>query len=436
MANRKLYFVFSLLFIMQLSVAGVYTPLDTANLEKRKEIAKTYLKKQKEFFKTLSKEFNGAELPYAKKILTEAKDEFHKEILNGDYIFEDAINSLVNSTVAMLQKGNANIAANADFYISRNITLNACSMADKSFLINLGSFYFLDNESQLAALVSHEYAHSLLKHQFMSIKKEYKMVTKEARSSISDVKKSRYGRGTKALEKYKNLIYANGKLNRAQEYEADSLGYIVYRNAGLKPAEYMNAFRLMFEYDTIRPIELDTTVYRKVFNLPEQKFKPEWLKMEDFSGYDYSKYREKFSEDSLKSHPGMKERIARLESLFPELKQQTLPDTADAEYAKIQKIARYERFSSLDINEDYGFGVFLCLVRLSKADVTDKEYYEYWLGKYFGKILNARKDYTLNRYLDRVDPKNQPHSYQQFLNFMWNLKIPEIEVIAKHYTVQ
>lgn len=436
MANRKIYFAFSLLFIMQLSFAGIYTPLDTANLEKRKVIAKTYLNKQKEFFKTLPKEFSGFELTYAKKMLDEAKDEFHTEILNGDYIFEDTINRFVSSTILKLQKGNANIPVNTDFYISRNITLNAFSMADKSFLINLGSFYFLENESQLSALISHEFAHSLLKHQFLSIKKEYKMVTEEVRNTMYDIKKSRYGRGSKALEKYKRMIYANGKLNRLQEFEADSLGYVMYRNAGLKPTEYMNAFRLMFEYDTIRPMELDTAVYRKMFDLTEQKFKPDWLKMEDFSGYDYTKYREKFSEDSLKSHPEMQERISKLETLFPELKQQILPDSATSDYAKIQNLARYERFSSLDINEDYGFGVFLCLVKLSKTGVTDKEFYEFWLGKYFNKILKARKDYTLNRYLDRVDPKNHPKSYQQFLNFMWNLKVPEIEIIAAHYTTQ
>jgi uncharacterized protein YaaN involved in tellurite resistance len=43
------------------------------------------------------------------------------------------------------------------------------------------------------------------------------------------------------------------------------------------------------------------------------------------------------------------------------------------------------------------------------------------------------KNYNLNRYLDRVDPKNQSESYQQFLNFMWNLSLDEIKNIADYY---
>jgi len=61
-------------------------------------------------------------------------------------------------------------------------------------------------------------------------------------------------------------------------------------------------------------------------------------------------------------------------------------------------------------------------------------YYKKWLGKYFTKIHKARKEYTLNRYLDKVDPKNHPKDYQQFLNFMWNLKLTELEQIALYYS--
>ena len=55
------------------------------------------------------------------------------------------------------------------------------------------------------------------------------------------------------------------------------------------------------------------------------------------------------------------------------------------------------------------------------------------LGEGFKKIYQARKEYKLNRYLDRIDPKNQSESYIQFLSFMWNLSLEEIKNIADFY---
>lgn len=66
-------------------------------------------------------------------------------------------------------------------------------------------------------------------------------------------------------------------------------------------------------------------------------------------------------------------------------------------------------------------------------DKENEEYYKMWLGKLFDKIYEARKNYNLNRYLDRVEPKKQSKSYQQFLNFMWNLSMDDIKNIADYY---
>jgi hypothetical protein len=48
----------------------------------------------------------------------------------------------------------------------------------------------------------------------------------------------------------------------------------------------------------------------------------------------------------------------------------------------------------------------------------------------------ARKEYKLNRYLDAIDPKEHSESYIQFLSFMWNLELEEINQIATHYSTK
>ncbi|PGH39462.1 MAG: peptidase M48, partial [Candidatus Nephrothrix sp. EaCA] len=60
--------------------------------------------------------------------------------------------------------------------------------------------------------------------------------------------------------------------------------------------------------------------------------------------------------------------------------------------------------------------------------------YKKWMGFFFQKIYKARKEYTLNRYLDRVEPAKQSESYQQFISFMWNISLAEIKTIADFYS--
>ncbi|MFW2135123.1 hypothetical protein ACK2M7_02360 [Chryseobacterium sp. TY4] len=59
-------------------------------------------------------------------------------------------------------------------------------------------------------------------------------------------------------------------------------------------------------------------------------------------------------------------------------------------------------------------------------DNLDYKAANYYLVLLFNKIYDVRKTYTLNRYLDKIEPHKQSQSYQQFLSFMWNLNLDEI----------
>ncbi|MFN8324442.1 MAG: hypothetical protein U0T80_01605 [Flavobacteriaceae bacterium] len=161
-----------------------------------------------------------------------------------------------------------------------------------------------------------------------------------------------------------------------------------------------------------------------------------WLQKEDFSNYDYSKFTEKINKDSVASHPEAEARISRILSLFPETKTETKAYNPHKElYEKMNNIAYLETIPNLYFNEDYGLSIYASMLYLEK-DSKNTAYFKEWLGKSFQKIYEARKNYTLNRYLERISPKEQSESYQQFLSFMWNLKLDEIKQIADFYTKQ
>ena len=428
---KRLLLVFLSVFLMTTIFSQLYVPIDTANFQLRKEKSKKYLDESKQFISKLKAEYKGVDKSYIKNEYEKSQNDFNTEILHGDFMFDARFDNFVDSIVDKLREDNPSIPQHLRFYISKNVSLNASSMGDNTFVINLGTFYFLDNEVEFASVISHEISHFILKHEIQSLQRHFKIDKVDAKVQLGKIKSDRYSRGAKALERFKAILYSESTINRKKEQDADSLGYTLFRNSKFHKADYLNSYRLLSEYDSIKPKGLDIDIYHKVFNLPDQKFREEWLKCEDFTGYDYSKYKSKLNSDSLKSHPEIEKRIAHLKLLFPELLDSGQITTPGKTFSDLQRIAKNEMVPSLDFNEDYGSGVYLCLLNIQR-DSTDN-YHKQWLGHFFQKIYDARKSYTLNRYLDRVDPKEQSKSYQQFLNFMWNLNMTELKRIADYY---
>lgn len=428
---KRFSFLFLVLIFSSITFAQLYVPMDTANFSLRKDISKKYLEDSKQFLAKIKVDFEGKERVYIKSKFEMNHKLFNEELLHGDYIFDNRIDNFVDSIVAELRAQNSLIPNDLKFYISRNLSLNASSMGDNTFVINLGTFYYLDNEEQLAAIISHEIGHFILKHQIQTLKRNFRLEKIDSKSQLAEIRSDRYNRGTKALERYKAILYSSGNLNKHEEREADSIGYTLFRNSKFNRLDYLNAYVLLAKYDSINPNGLELDTYRKAFDLPNQKFKDEWLKREDFSGYDYTKYNERLNKDSIKSHPETEERIACLKKVFPELADSPVVSMPGKSYQKLQRIAEFEQAPGLDFNESYGDGIYLCLLKIQK-DSSD-QYHKEWMGHFFLKIYNARKTYTLNRYLDRLDPKEQSESYQQFLNFVWNLNVTELKTIADYY---
>jgi len=229
----------------------------------------------------------------------------------------------------------------------------------------------------------------------------------------------------------KQILYDESSFNRRQEYESDSIGYVLFKNTSYNRTNFVNALEMMDLYDSIKPMGLKYETYKHVFDLPAQPYKEEWLKREDFKSYDYSKYKERINEDSIDTHPKTKERIANIKRIFPELADEVQPAQGSVVFDSLRSLAKASQPFCLDYQEEYGFGVYICLLRLQ--DNEKDPFYRYWLGAFFSKIYDARKRYTLNRYLDRIDPKEQSESYQQFLSFMWNLSLNEIKNIKEYY---
>ncbi|WP_294243745.1 M48 family metallopeptidase [uncultured Chryseobacterium sp.] len=419
-----------LVYCCALVFGQAYLPVDTADYAQRKAFLASFSVSTENLSKKSRSDYPGKPGNELSKIYREFGKEFEKKVKEKDFVFNSAFDGKVKTLIERLRKNNPQVPRQLNILIARDNTPNAYCFADGTFVINMGLFNWLNNDDQLAAVISHELGHKISEH---ALKDFLRMIDQDQmdRMVIQNIKSTKENRNQRAFDVLRNRIYRKGAENRKQEMQADSLGYVIFRNSDYKKTEFINTLKRLEDFDTISPRTLKVETYKTYFSLPDQEFKDKWLKKEDFSLYNYNHFKEKLDRDSLKSHPEIALRINRLKKIFPELQTGTADEKPSGSYAALEKTARMETVPNFYHAEEYGVGIYASLQFLQ--DEEEKEYHKKWLGRCFTKIYEARKNYNLNRYLDRVDPKNQSESYQQFLNFMWNLSLDEIKNIAEYY---
>ncbi|MFC4165022.1 M48 family metallopeptidase [Epilithonimonas zeae] len=407
-----------------------YKPIDTADYLQRKSFLTTYIKDSETYNKKQKDKYEGKTGREISAALSRFQKDFQDEVKNKNFVFNTGFNHYVNQMVEQILKSNSLDFPNLKVLVEKDNSPNAYCMGDGTLVVNMGLFNWVDNEGQLASVICHELGHLFLDHS-IKIQLENIQLGKDGKAEAKTLTLVQNNKGEKAHQFYKRQLYKFSAQKRKQENEADSLGYIYYQKSNFSKPDFRKALLNLKKYDTISPKIVKAETYKQFFDLPNHPFKEQWMKKEDFSGYDYSHYKEKIDKDSVASHPEIEARIQYLDKHFP-LQDLVSKEEPKPDFIDLQKIAKMEVLPNFYQSEDYGVGIYSALQFLQKED-PDIDYYKYWLGKNFEKIYEARKNYKLNRYLDRVDPKNQSESYQQFLNFMWNLSLDDIKYITEFY---
>ncbi len=417
-----------------------YEMIDTATFDKRNALKHQFEKKYEKYNKALKNQYKGKLYKNILKSNQDFQESFLEKIDENHFVFDERMQKLANSILKDVIENNASLKNSAvQILISKDIGPNAAIFMDGTMVINLDLIRYLDNEDQLAAVICHELGHDVLNHGTKSVEEHaQKMLSKEFKEKSKSIKKKKYGKYSKAFEILKTILYTDSELSRKRELEADSVGYALFKNTSYNPNEFAASLRILKELDdyqeNIKDQQiLDTIDYKRLFDLPNQPFKAEWLKQEDFSDYNYNLYTEKIDEDSISSHPEIEKRIAVLKSNFEELqKDYTTKEPSDL-YKKFQKIATYERIPNLYHQEAYGISIYYILQMMRNEQKYDTVFLKEWLGYNLDQLYTAKKEYKYNRYVDQINPKEQSKTYVQFLNFMWNLGLNDIKNIADYY---
>lgn len=407
---------------------------DTVGQAYAEALSKSYASKNEAFLELLKEEvddkkkFRFYESRYKRLFAA-----LNEQIKDGYMVEVPAAAAIVNKIVDEIKANNSIVPQDVQVLLVRNNLPNAYTIGDNVLFVNTGLFYYMQSEDQIACVLAHEIGHLILRHSFKAVSSNYEDHIK-SEETVRRIKEHEANRHDRAMEQLKKLIYEGGELTRMHEMQADSICVALIKNTKYQPYALIQVLDIMDKNDTITYDDLNEETYRLMFDVPQQEFNADWLATEDFSSYNYDAYKSKFNEDSVSSHPKAEERIRQLKNTFPELVEQKTDTDSVNHLGSLNSLAEQMRVENLYYNERYGEALYLSLLYLQ--DDPENKLYLNWLNVNLNKLYEARKSYELNKYMDRVAPNEQTKSYIRFLNFMWNLKLEELEVIAKHYSTK
>ncbi|HEY4798719.1 MAG TPA: M48 family metalloprotease, partial [Bacteroidia bacterium] len=166
-----------------------------------------------------------------------------------------------------------------ELFMERTEEPNACNSGEGIVFFTTGLLVKFTSVDEVAFVISHEIAHDVLNH----LRKEM-VQTCEAENNSAFKKKLKktstiaYGRNTEYEHLWTALFYKEMEDSRRNELQADSLGFIFYKNSGYNiqaATETMSALDAA-DYD----LYPDTLDLKRFFNFKDYPFKSYWMKQD------------------------------------------------------------------------------------------------------------------------------------------------------------
>lgn len=287
---------------------------------------------------------------------------------SGKVIFNCEATDYLNAIKSRLLSEYGEIDKLINVYITENSALNAFATVNNNIYVNIGLLARVENESQLAYILSHEIMHVVNSH----IIKETLKVSEQAKVyTASDI-----AQNTDFLQLYRH------NLSQEHESESDMYGFTLYKKAGYDVSEARKALELLSRAnDYILPIEASAAFFDiadsvyQVWNTDLAKLLSEEKKVEELS-----------------THPTVEKRLEDIENA---LKNETVLSGSEIDSKKFGVIRNAARTYVLDIfAHDLDF---LSLYLHSKYNLiegtTEKSQKEYFYYSLQGLAIDKSKGF-------------------------------------------
>lgn len=271
----------------------------------------------------------------------------------GRVLFNDTLSDYINKVAAKVLKSRPELKKELRFYVIKSPYVNAFATDKGIVLINIGLLAQLENEAQLAYIISHEIVHYINKHSMEEFSEEL------------DIKKQR-GKYTD-LRNAEDKLLAKSRYSKEKELEADRIGL---KDFFAKTEYSLDAINttfdvLQFSFLPFNEEEFEKSYFENTYRkFPEEYFLKEVKPISDDANYN----------DSLSTHPNI---AKRKEILKENLK--TIGRTGGQKYLVskeqfnfVRNAARFELIKLYLMKADYAPALYS--IYLLRKEFPDNKY--------------------------------------------------------------
>ena len=298
-------------------------------------------------------EAEKASLKQEKGQVKKTKDQFILEsnfqidalLLSGRVVFNDPLSDYVNKVADNVLADDPETRKKLRFYILKSPYVNAAATDQGVVFVNMGLLAQLENEAQLAFILSHEIVHYKKKHSI---------------SHAVEADKINTGRGSyKSFSRDEKLI-ANRTFSKEQETEADEEGYEIFRRTKYSSADLVGVYDVLkYSY-----LPFDDVTFEKSF-LENNSYKiPVSFIIKETAAIN----TEDQSENPKSTHPSIKARREMIEAKIAEADNKGKSNylVSKDQFNLMRTSARFELSRLYLLNHSYEEGLYNSYLLLRK----------------------------------------------------------------------
>ena len=262
--------------------------------------------------------------------LEEIEYNFEELINSGLILYGDEATKYIEKVARKLLENDPKLNRNLEFYALRSNVTNALSTDQGVIFVTVGLLAQLENEAQLAYILSHEIAHYRGRH----IEKSYKESKEVGKDDMN----------------HRIVMLSNH--SKEQELEADRKGIELYHKAGYKKSELLSTFDvLMYSYLPFDEVILDHRYYQTDRLFIPDSYYPEMVNP-ILANDDY--------DDSKSSHPNIRRRREEIREAVVEYSNWGDKEFlySKEEFERVRSLARFETVREFLLDCEYANALY------------------------------------------------------------------------------
>jgi hypothetical protein len=278
------------------STAFTQTSANYELLKSSGAIPDHFLERSESKYKTQLAEISREDSRYERKI----QKRFYLEsnylgsqlLMSGKVLVNDPIGAYINQIADVLLKHDKELRSQLNFYVVKSPIVNAFATDQGNIFINMGLIAKVKSEAQLAYIMCHEIIHFQRKHS----------IQRYVESEKIDENKGVY-----TQESLDDKIFLKSFYVKAQETEADSLGFLLFSKSEYSLSAATEALALLGTYDL--PFDQKSSNYIDFFTSPNFPLDSAGvMPLDSFSRKEYT--------SDFETHPAVPDRVAKIQGLI------------------------------------------------------------------------------------------------------------------------